>query len=293
MHRHGPRPRRFNHHEREYTDMYRSTSMFAGLLMAAFALPATAAPQSHESPRIIGGEAAMEGQYPFMVSVQRLSEGDSDLARHWCGATLISPSWVLTAAHCVEGDLPGHLAVLGGITTLSTEPSPRPSNITSIHIHPAFNSGNSLEHDVALIQLSAPLSDAQPVALRLRPDASYLKPGREFTVIGWGDTDIGDGRVYPTQLQTVQVPFVPFNECQQAYGGELSSGKVICAGREGIDSCQGDSGGPLLLRLREGWTQFGVVSWGEGCALAGYPGVYARIAEKHAVDFIEAVWQRD
>lgn len=146
---------------------------------------------------------------------------------------------------------------------------------------------------MALIQLSAPLADAQPVALRLRPDASYLKPGREFTVIGWGDTDIGDGRVYPTQLQTVQVPFVPFNECQQAYGGDLSRGKVICAGREGIDSCQGDSGGPLLLRLREGWTQFGVVSWGEGCALAGYPGVYARIAEKHAVDFIEAVWQRD
>jgi trypsin len=63
-----------------------------------------------------------------------------------------------------------------------------------------------------------------------------------------------------------------FSECQQAYGGELSRGKVICAGREGIDSCQGDSGGPLLLRLREGWTQFGIVSWGEGCALAGYPG---------------------
>ena len=146
---------------------------------------------------------------------------------------------------------------------------------------------------MALIQLNAPLDGAQPVALRLRPDASYLKPGREFTVIGWGDTDIGDGRVYPTQLQTVQVPFVAFDECQQAYGGELSRGKVICAGREGIDSCQGDSGGPLLLRLREGWTQFGIVSWGEGCALAGYPGIYARIAEKHAVDFIESVWQHD
>ena len=79
--------------------------------------------------------------------------------------------------------------------------------------------------------------------MALRPDASYLKPGREFTVIGWGDTDIGDGRVYPTQLQTVQVPFVAFDECQQAYGGELSRGKVICAGREGIDSCQGTPAG--------------------------------------------------
>lgn len=274
--------------------MYRSTSLlFGGLLAAAIVFPATAAPQPREAPRIIGGEAAKPGDYPFMVSIQRLSYGDSDHGRHWCGATLISPSWVLTASHCVEGDRPDDLAVLGGATALSTEPSARPSNVKAIHMHPAFNSGNTLEHDVALIQLSAPLADAQPVALRLRPDANYLKPGREFTVIGWGDTDISDGRFYPTQLQTVQTPFVPFAECQQAYGGELARGKVICAGREGIDSCQGDSGGPLLLRLREGWTQFGVVSWGEGCALAGYPGVYARIAEKHAVDFIEAVWQRD
>lgn len=267
--------------------------LLAGLLAASSTPSAIAAPAPREAPRIIGGEAAQPGEYPFMVSIQRLSLGDSDHGRHWCGATLISPSWILTASHCVEGDRPGDLAVLGGAVTLSSEPSLRASNIKAIHLHPAFNSGNSLEHDVALIQLSAPLADAQPVALRLRPDANLLKPGRAFTVLGWGDTDISEDRRYPTRLQTVQVPFVPFAECQQAYGGELSRGKVICAGREGIDSCQGDSGGPLLLRLRAGWTQFGIVSWGEGCALAGYPGVYARIAEKHAVDFIEAAWQRD
>ncbi|MHC1654930.1 S1 family serine peptidase [Stenotrophomonas maltophilia] len=262
--------------------------LLAGLLAAS----STASAAPREVPRIIGGESAQPGQYPFMVSLQGLSYGDTDYDRHFCGGTLISPTWVLTAAHCVQGAQPASLAVLGGATALSTETSLRPSNVRALHVHPAFNSGSVLEHDVALIQLDAPLADAEPVQLRLRPDASYLKPGRDFTVIGWGTTESGVG-AFPTHLQTVQVPFVPFAECQQAYAGELSRGKVICAGREGMDSCQGDSGGPLLLKLREGWTQFGVVSWGEGCALAGYPGVYARIAEKHAVDFIEAVWQRD
>lgn len=273
--------------------MYRSTSLLFGGLLAAAIFPATAAAPATGSPHIIGGAPAVPGEYPFMVSLQGLALGDSDFDRHVCGGTVISPSWILTAAHCVQGNSPARLAVLAGSTTLATAPSPRASNIRAIHVHPAFNSGNTLEHDLALIHLSAPLADVQPVALRLRPDASYLKPGRDFTVIGWGDTGIDDDVIYPTELQAVRTPFVPFTQCQQAYAGELARGKVICAGREGIDSCQGDSGGPLLLRLREGWTQFGIVSWGEGCALAGYPGVYARIAEKHAVDFIESVWQRD
>jgi secreted trypsin-like serine protease len=96
----------------------------------------------------------------------------------------------------------------------------------------------------------------------------------------------------PTVLQTVQVPFVPFNTCREAYPG-VQAGTVICAGAEGLDSCQGDSGGPLMVQRAGRWTVLGTVSWGEGCAQAGAPGVYARLSSGYVRDFLQATWMRD
>ena len=60
---------------------------------------------------------------------------------------------------------------------------------------------------------------------------------------------------------------------------------MICAGEEGKDSCQGDSGGPMTCSGSER-LHCGIVSWGRGCALAGYPGVYAETSA--FVDWIRA-----
>ncbi|XP_049779308.1 trypsin alpha-3-like [Schistocerca cancellata] len=97
--------------------------------------------------------------------------------------------------------------------------------------------------------------------------------GTAVTITGWGD--LSSGGSSPTQLQAVTTSIVARASCNIAYGGEITQ-RMICAGEDegGKDSCQGDSGGPLV----EGSTQYGIVSWGRGCAQAGYPGVYANVA---------------
>lgn len=266
-------------------------ALVAALLASLFPLAAHATPAPESAaPRIIGGHDAEPGQYPFMVSLQRLAGGSSDHERHTCGATLISPSWVLTAAHCVDDLRPADLAAAVGLHTLEEKPRRRVSNVKAIHVHPAYNSA-TLVNDVALVQLKRAVPSVTPAAMLLKGDGSYLRPGRAFTVTGWGVTAM-DADALPNVLQTVQVPFVSFQQCNAAYP-DLQAGSAICAGAEGVDSCQGDSGGPLMVQRQGRWTVLGTVSWGEGCALAGLPGVYSRLSNGYVRDFIQTTWTGD
>ena len=99
---------------------------------------------------------------------------------------------------------------------------------------------------------------------------------------GWGTTSAG-GSV-SEELQYVRVPHVSFADCAAFYGSMLNGyedNMIICTGESGKDSCQGDSGGPMVTYKNQNNcepVQWGVVSWGIGCAQAGKPGVYTNTA---------------
>ncbi len=107
--------------------------------------------------------------------------------------------------------------------------------------------------------------------------------GTTTWVIGWGDTDRTSRDVYPDKLYEVSVPIVARSVCNgpKSYDGDITT-RMFCAGvmAGGKDSCQGDSGGPLLVADASGAfrLQAGVVSFGYGCAVKNYPGVYSRLA---------------
>lgn len=235
------------------------------LSIAAATVPANAA----VSTRIIGGTPAQSGTYPWMVSLQ----GNGS---HFCGASLIARDWVLTAAHCVEGESAGGVqAVIGEFDLNSQSDGGQQRAVSRIIIHPQRQSGSE-DHDIALLQLKSAVTGS-PVMAATSTLMQNVTPGKLLTVMGWGNQST-TGEQFPNKLFEVQVPYVSNASCGNYNPGEITE-NMLCAGfpQGGKDSCQGDSGGPLLYQLDGQWHQVGIVSFGQGCAQPDYPGVYARV----------------
>jgi Trypsin len=205
-----------------------------------------------EDSRIVNGQNAYQGQFPYFG--------------RWggCGASLISSDFMLSAAHCNVQD--GVDIRLGAYWY---DDDGQYVKIKQRFRHPN-NDNNGVVWDYLLLQLEAPV-DVTPVPLNSL--ASVPQDNEVLTVIGLGRLDYETG-AKPDRLQVVNVGTHPTSYCVDAYGS-IDESIMFCAGDSQYDSCIGDSGGPIITSSGE---QVGIVSFGDGCAKEGKPGVYSRVS---------------
>ncbi|WP_274564782.1 S1 family peptidase [Streptomyces spiramyceticus] len=237
---------------------------------------AQAAPAAKDGGRpgayIIGGVEKPNGSYPFMTALLNKGNG-SPVDRQFCGGSLLSQDVVMTAAHCVEGTKAKTIELTVGRTLLSNKRQGSLRNVSDIVVHPRYAKGQEA-YDMALLVLDKPVRGTAPVVLPTQGTDALIRPGASATVAGWGNTNT-EIPSFPDRLRAVNVPVLSHIEYKASYPG-YDKRVNVCAGVEGKDSCQGDSGGPLFRKLpgRQGVYQIGIVSYGDGCAEQGAPGVY-------------------
>lgn len=235
------------------------------------------APNQISQPDIVGGREAEPGAWPWQVALI-VHSYDQAYNGFFCGGSLISDRWVLTAAHCVDGVEGSQIDVLTGAHRLS-------ENQTRIQakrvlVYPTEDIF-AFDGDLALIELSQPVT--------LTASTLYTVTGgetevayKQATVTGWGDSDPSSwAGVFPDALHEVSLPLVDLATCSDAWGSYVNS-NWLCAGYSQMTKgpCYGDSGGPLMVQDPKGnWLQVGIVSFGaSGCVGSSAPSVFVRVA---------------
>ncbi|XP_057566802.1 LOW QUALITY PROTEIN: chymotrypsin-like protease CTRL-1 [Hippopotamus amphibius kiboko] len=222
------------------------------------------------SQRTVNGENAVPGSGPWQVSLQ-----DSN-GFHFCAASLIRRSWVVTAAHCSV--VPGrHFVILGEYDRSSSAGPLQLLSISAAIAHPSWNPA-TMNNDLTLLKLASPAlytTHISPVCLASSNEV--LPEGLKCVTTGWGHLS-GVGPVTPALLQHVVLPLVTVSQCQQDWGSHITN-STICAAASGAFSCQGDSGGPLVCQKANTWVLTGIVSWGTSDCNVCVPAIYTWVSK--------------
>ena len=293
--------------------MKRTGGCLAAMAIAlATGAPAASAGGPGAQTNIVGGAPAAISEVPWQVAVadsQAAQPGTQNgFQRQFCGGTLVAPTVVITAAHCVYNfndcgskgfDVPaGDFAAFTGRTNLASNEG---QDITAAELYYFVDGGGvpeleaqsepgqgtelfgceSLTWDVAILELAGPSTTGEPIKIAGADEAVTWEAGRAAVISGWGDRQEGAGD-YPNELHAADIEMVSDADCATAYDFEFEQPTMVCAGifpAGGVDTCQGDSGGPLVVPLEGGdFRLVGDTSWGLGCARPNRPGVYGRLA---------------
>uniref|UniRef100_A0A2K5LPI2 Transmembrane protease serine 7 n=1 Tax=Cercocebus atys TaxID=9531 RepID=A0A2K5LPI2_CERAT len=225
--------------------------------------------------RIIGGTDTLEGSWPWQVSLHFVGSA-------YCGASVISREWLLSAAHCFHGNRlsdptpwTAHLGMYVQGNAKFVSP------VRRIVVHEYYNS-QTFDYDIALLQLSIAWPETlkqliQPICIP--PAGQRVRSGEKCWVTGWGRRHEADNKG-SLVLQQAEVELIDQTLCVSTYG--IISSRMLCAGVMSgkRDACKGDSGGPLSCRRKSDgkWILTGIVSWGHGCGRPNFPGVYTRVS---------------
>ncbi|XP_035910216.1 chymotrypsin-1-like [Anopheles stephensi] len=214
--------------------------------------------------RVVGGADAAPGAFPYQVSLQ-------GLFGHSCGGAIVDRQWVLTAAHCVQFSVPKVMKVLVGTTQLNA--GGQRYGVEKFFSHSRYNQPK-FHNDIALVKLNATLEYGefvQPIAYSERE----LPENATLRMTGWGLlSTVGP---IPTNLQTIELKYVPYEECRRLLEGDVVDiGHLCTLTKEGEGVCFGDSGGPLAYDGK----LVGVANFAVPCA-KGFPDGFARVSYYH------------